>query len=95
MESAGSSASLLVGEKVRPEHELAAPGMDQTEIIAEGLRVIALDALLRMKLTSFRRKDQAHLLDLIEAGLVGEKDLSDLPPALADRLRELLEDQEG
>jgi len=86
---------VFAGEKVRPEYELAAPGMDQTEIIAEGLRVIALDALLRMKLTSFRRKDQVHLLDLIEVGLVGEKNLADLPPALAGRLRELLEDRLG
>lgn len=86
---------VFAGEKVRPEYELAAPGMDRTEIIAEGLRVIALDALLRMKLTSFGRKDQVHLLDLIEVGLVGEKDLSDLPPTLADRLRELLEDRLG
>ena len=86
---------VFAGEKVRPEYELAAPGMDQTEIIAEGLRVIALDALLRMKLTSFRRKDQVHLLDLIEVGLVGEKNLADLPPTLADRLRELLEDRLG
>jgi hypothetical protein len=86
---------VFAGEKVRPEYELAAPGMDQTEIIAEGLRVIALDALLRMKLTSFRRKDQVHLLDLIGVGLVGEKNLADLPPALADRLRELLQDRLG
>ena len=86
---------VFAGEKARPEYELAAPGMDQTEIIAEGLRVIALDALLRMKLTSFRRKDQVHLLDLIEVGLVGEKNLADLPPALAGRLRELLEDRLG
>ena len=86
---------VFAGEKVRPEYELAAPGMDRTEIIAEGLRVIALDALLRMKLTSFRRKDQVHLLDLIEVGLVGEKNLADLPRTLADRLRELLEDRLG
>ena len=86
---------VFAGEKVRPEYELAAPGMDRTEIIAEGLRVIALDALLRMKLTSFRRKDQVHLLDLIGVGLVGEKNLAELPPALADRLRELLEDRLG
>lgn len=86
---------VFAGEKVRPEYELAAPGMDRTEIIAEGLRVIALDALLRMKLTSFRRKDQVHLLDLIEVGLVGDRDLTGLPPTLADRLRELLEDRLG
>lgn len=66
------------GEKVRPES-------------VGGLRVIGLDALVRMKLTSFRRKDQVHLLDLIEMGLVGEGDLAKLPPALAARLRELLE----
>lgn len=44
-----------------------------------------------MKLTSFRRKDQVHLLDLIEIGLVGQGDTAKLPPKLGARLQELLD----
>ena len=82
---------IFAGEKVRPEYEAPAPHAAEAEQVAGGLRVLGLDALVRMKLTSFRRKDQVHLLDLIEMGLVGEGDLAKLPPALAARLRELLE----
>ena len=68
-----------------------APDATQATPLADGLRVLNLDALVRMKLTSFRRQDQVHLLDLIDVGLVGERDLAGLPPALAARLRELFE----
>jgi len=82
---------VLAGKKVRPEYLAPAPDASQAVPLADGVRVLALDALVRMKLTSFRRKDQVHLLDLMGVGLVGEKDLADLPPELAARLRELLE----
>ncbi|MBM4033615.1 MAG: nucleotidyltransferase family protein [Planctomycetes bacterium] len=82
---------VLAGRKVRPEYLSPAPDATRTVPLGDGLRVLALDDLIRMKLTSFRRKDQVHLLDLIEVGLVGEKDLAALPPELAARLRELIE----
>jgi hypothetical protein len=82
---------VLAGEKVRAEYVAPAPHAAESVPLAEGMRVLALDALVRMKLTSFRRKDQVHLLDLIEVGLVGERDLATLPPPLADRLQELLD----
>jgi hypothetical protein len=44
-----------------------------------------------MKLTSFRRKDQVHVLDLAEVGLVDESWLNRLPPELSERLQELLD----
>jgi hypothetical protein len=43
-----------------------------------------------MKLTSFRRKDQVHLLDLAEVGLVEETWLNRLPSELSERMREIL-----
>jgi len=82
---------VFAGERVRPEYDAPAPGVAEVERVPGGMRVLCLDALVRMKLTSFRRKDQVHLLDLIEVGLVGERDLDKLPPELATRLRELLE----
>ena len=48
-----------------------------------------------MKLTSFRRKDQVHLLDMIEVGLLDDSWLQRLPPPLAERLKELLDNPEG
>ena len=35
-------------------------------------RVVSLEALVRMKLTSYRFKDRVHLLDMIEVGLIEE-----------------------
>jgi hypothetical protein len=82
-------------EKVRPEYETAAPDPREAERFPQGIRVLLLDQLVRMKLTSYRLKDRVHLVDLIEIGLLGEKDLAALPPKLASRLKDLLENPEG
>jgi hypothetical protein len=85
---------LFAGEKVRAADPVAAPlvtDFDDTE----WFRVVALESLLRMKLTAFRRKDQVHVLDMIDVGLVDETWLPRLPEPLADRLKSLLEDPEG
>jgi hypothetical protein len=58
-------------------------------------RVVALESLLRMKLTSFRDKDRTHIRDMIDVGLVDETWLSRLPSSLAERLKELLDNPEG
>ena len=58
-------------------------------------RVVTLDALVRMKLTSFRRKDQVHLLDMIAVGLIDATWTSRLIPDLAARLQQLLDDPDG
>jgi hypothetical protein len=81
-------------EKVRPEYLLPAPDVTEAEA-APQFRLLCLEPLVLMKLTSFRRKDQVHLLDLIGVGLVDESWLSRLPQDLASRLRELLENPEG
>lgn len=81
-------------EKVRPEYELPAPDVDEAEA-STAFRVLTLDALLRMKLTSYRRKDQVHVLDLIDVGLIDATWLDRLPATLADRLRTLLNDPDG
>jgi len=48
-----------------------------------------------MKLTSFRRKDQVHLLDMIGVGLIDSGWPSRFPPPLAERLQSLLDTPEG
>jgi hypothetical protein len=76
------------GEKVRPEDSCPIP--DVTECVpGPDFPVPTLDALVRMKLTSFRLKDKIHLLDMLDVGLIDEKWCDRLPSELAARLREL------
>ena len=85
---------VLAGEKVRPEYLAAAP--DVSESVKPGtFYVVALESLVRMKLTSFRRKDQVHLLDMIGVGLIDSGWPSRFPPPLAERLQSLLDTPEG
>jgi hypothetical protein len=85
---------IFAQEKVRPEYLLAAPDVDEVKTTATA-RVLNLEALLRMKLTSFRRKDQVHVLDLIDVGLVDATWCARLPAELAARLQSLLDNPEG
>jgi hypothetical protein len=85
---------VFAGEKVRPEYPEPAP--DVLECDQEtSFRILTLEALVRMKLTSFRRKDQVHLLDLIDVGLIDAGWPSRFHPELASRLQELLDSPEG
>jgi hypothetical protein len=84
---------VMAGEKVRPEYATAAP--DVTESVKPGgFYVVTLEALVQMKLTSFRRKDQVHLLDMLEIGLIDAGWKSRLPPELAARLQQLIDTPE-
>jgi len=85
---------LYAGEKVRPEY--AAPSADVSEVVqADEYDVLTLEALVRMKLNSFGRKDQVHLLDLLEIGLIDATWLPSLLPEHADRLQQLIDDPQG
>ena len=85
---------VFAGEKVRPEYLLPTPDVLESEATAAG-RILALESLVTMKLTSFRRKDQMHLLDLLEVGLIDASWRQRLPAALAARLQNLIEHPEG
>jgi hypothetical protein len=69
---------VFAGEKVRPEYVLPAPEVSESEP-APSFRILALEALVRMKLTSFRDKDRTHLRDLIDVGLIDATWCSRLP----------------
>ena len=85
---------LYAGEKVR-DHELAAnPGVDEIEQ-TEDFRVLALEPLVRIKLTAYRRKDQVHLQDMIRVGLIDPSWVSRFTPELGHRLQILLDDPDG
>jgi hypothetical protein len=85
---------LFAGEKVRPDYAVSNPDVVTIDDPA-GFRVIQLEALLRMKLTSFRRKDQVHIEDLIGVNLIDAGWLPRLPPELAARLKQILDTPEG
>jgi len=85
---------VFAGEKIRPDYVEPAPDVDESEP-AESFRVLSLEALVRMKLTSFRDKDRTHVRDLIEIGLVDASWCGRLPAPLAARLGELLANPEG
>lgn len=86
---------LFAGEKVRADDLAPAPRVEESELTGASYRVVALESLLRMKLTSYQRKDQVHILDMIDVGLVDESWLPRLPAPLSERLKELLENPEG
>ena len=85
---------VFAAEKVRPDHTTTAPDVSESEE-TKTFRLLSLDALIRMKLTSFRDKDRVHLRDLIDVGLMDESWLEKIPTALRPRLRQLLENPEG
>jgi hypothetical protein len=85
---------IFAGEKVRQEYTAAAPDVTESEL-APPFRVLTLEALVRMKLTSFRLKDQVHIQDMIGVGLIDATWYDRLPPELAGRLRELIDNPEG
>lgn len=85
---------VFAGEKVRPGYVLPTPELAESEVIQD-TRTLRLDALVRMKLTSFRRKDQVHLLDMLDVGLIDETWLEPLPPELRSRLQELIDNPDG
>ena len=85
---------VFAGEKVRAENPLPAPDVSESET-TDAFRLVTLEALVRMKLNSFRDKDRTHLRDLLEVGLIDGTWIERLPAALSARLQELLDDPEG
>ena len=82
------------GEKIRPDYVTASPDVSQSEK-PDQFRILSLEPLVTMKLTSFRDKDRTHLRDLIDIGLVDASWVTRLPPALAARLQQLIDTPEG
>jgi hypothetical protein len=82
------------GEKVREEY--AAPVPDVADAVSfRAYRVLSLESLVRMKLTSFRDKDRTHLRDMLDVGLIDATWPQKFPPELAVRLQHLLDTPEG
>jgi hypothetical protein len=85
---------IFANERVRPHEELANPDVTESEE-TEHFRVMSLEALVRVKLTSFRDKDRTHLRDMIDVGLIDAAWVAKVPKALGDRLQQLLDSPGG
>lgn len=81
---------LFASEKVRPTDLVATPSVEDS-IPGDGYQVLSLEALVRMKLTSFRLKDQTHLDDMLQVGLIDKSLKERLPIELAERFQAILD----
>jgi hypothetical protein len=79
---------------VRPDYLAPAPDVAESEATGS-FRLLTLDALVRMKLTSFCDKDRTHLRALIDVGLVNASRVPRLPAELGVRLQSPLDNPEG
>jgi hypothetical protein len=87
----------FASENVRADHVARVPTLSEATPAgsAHPFRVLPLEALVQMMLTSYRRLDRVLLRDLIDVGLLDADWCPRLPPELAARLQELIEDPEG
>ncbi len=85
---------VFAGERVHPDYAEPVPSIDECELM-DDVRTISLEALVRMKLTSFRDKDRVHLRDMLDVGLIDADWLSRFSLPLQSRLKELIDDPLG
>jgi GrpB-like predicted nucleotidyltransferase (UPF0157 family) len=85
---------LFAGEKTRQEDLAPAPTVEESED-DEAFRVVTLEALVRMKLISYRLKDQVHLQDMVQVGLIDQSWPARFQPGLAQRLQAILDNPDG
>ena len=86
---------IFADEKVNEESIEPSPSVSEVDPTHQNFRLIDLLALVTMKLTSYRDKDRVHLRDMIEIGQLDESWLPRVPPALRQRLQDLLDDPDG
>jgi hypothetical protein len=87
---------LFSNERVRPEYLEPTADVNEYESSQDGkYRHLSLDALVRMKLTSFRDKDRTHLRDFLEVGLIDSTWPAKYRPELAERLQQIIDTPDG
>lgn len=87
---------IFAGEPVKASDPAPAPLVEEA-LQVQGLtyRVLSLEGLVRMKLVANRDKDRTHIRDLIGVGLIDQTWPDKFPPALAERLRQILANPDG
>jgi hypothetical protein len=90
--SARSAVHLVMaGERVRPTDVAPIPEFSPPVETSEGILLVPVADLLRMKLTSFSLKDKVHIQDMDGAGLITPKVEAGLSGELLARLAEVRE----
>jgi hypothetical protein len=86
---------LYSGEKVRPTQAVPNPAIapERKRILGEEFSVIRLPDLVRMKLSSYRLKDQVHVQVMDAAGLISRELEESLPQDLRLRLQHVRESE--
>src|SRR5207249_7835590 len=85
---------LFAGEKMAGDEILPNPDIAESVQAAE-YRVLNLEALVRSKLVAWRLKDQVHIQDMLDVGLIDETWVERLPQELGKRLRHLIDTNPG
>ncbi len=85
---------VAANEKVRADSRYPAPGVEGAERAASGFLVVALPALVAMKLDAYRRVDQVHIEDMLRVGLIDAELAGGLPDDLRERLRHVRDTME-
>jgi hypothetical protein len=85
---------VLAGQMVKPWGLESNPDI-QPQLRADNFNTVPFETLVRMKLNSYRRKDQVHLQDMIEVGLIDRSWVTRFPPHLGERLKIILDDPTG
>jgi hypothetical protein len=85
---------LYSGEPVKPTDPVPTPDLSETTHSGE-FQVVTLEALVRMKLVSYRLKDQVHLQDMLRVGLIDATWPAKYPQPLDERLRAILANPDG
>ena len=80
---------LFAGEKVDPTYTDPAPDVASLGQ-HEAYRLVDLEPLVRMKLTSYRDKDRTHLRDMLDVGLIDGSWVVRFPGELGQRLQHLV-----
>jgi len=93
-ESAKNAVHLIFsGEKVRPNQATPNPPIlpERKVIHGQGVLVIPVADLVRMKLSSYRDKDRVHIRSMDAAGLITREVEKGLPDELHSRLQHVRE----
>jgi hypothetical protein len=85
---------MFAGERLLADNPVPNPDVSESEVI-EGVRVLSLDALVRMELATCGALHGMRLRDLLGVGLIDESWVNRVPSELATRLREILDTPDG
>ena len=80
---------VFIGEKVRQEYSEPVPTFSPAVRYENGISIISVADLVKMKLTSFRLKDRVHVQDLDGVGLINPEIEAGLSPTLVERLKQI------